>query len=151
MERCEGRIAGDSVEIPGTLCPRTGEPYKAYKSKQCTKKGGYSASIDHGDSNLPLCGVCFKRFESQSSSWNGFFDCSLPPEAKFVGSIWHTRMVEEGIRFPKQPTIKEKSETTQTIEELERWFKTMSLSEPSLQPGKLRELVKLRTQYNMEK
>jgi hypothetical protein len=67
-----------------------------HTTKQCEEDASYKYSVDDGDSEMLLCGGCFRRCltkKKNGSSWLGFFDCSYPPEAKVKGSSWYYWMM----------------------------------------------------------
>jgi len=160
---CHGRILGEEIEIPGTRAPRTGEPIKAYKTKECTKEGKYCIQMED-DVEFQLCSVCLHRYEKRHEKknvWYGFFDCDYPEDAHIVGSKWYNDKLErskESSAKPKKASAakdkdkekgKEKDKTKEQILELETWFKTLAISNPAEQPAKLRELLRLRKEVRL--
>lgn len=87
--RCQARVE-DTVQT----FPNTRTVY--HTTKQCEEDASYKYSVDDGDSEMLLCGGCFRRCltkKNKGSSWLGFFDCSYPPEAKVKGSRWYFWMM----------------------------------------------------------
>jgi flagellar biosynthesis GTPase FlhF len=63
-----------------------------HTTKQCEEVASHKYSVDDGDSEMLLCGGCFRSCltkKNKGSSWLGFFDCSYPPDAKVKGSRWY--------------------------------------------------------------
>ena len=87
--RCQARVE-DMVQT----FPNTKAVY--HTTKQCEEDASRKYSVDDGDSEMLLCGGCFRRCltkRTKGSSWLGFFDCSYPPEAKVKGSRWYFWML----------------------------------------------------------
>ena len=154
---CHGRNLGEEIEIPCTRAPRTGEPIKAYKTKECTKEGKYCIQMED-DVEFQLCSGCLHRYEKRHEKknvWYGFFDCDYPEDAHIVGSKWYNDMLAKAKETPAKPKKespaknKEKEKSKEQILELETWFKTLAISNPAEQPAKLRELLRLRKEVRL--
>ena len=83
--RCQARVED-------MLCtfPKMETTY--HTTKQCEEVASHKYSVDDGDSEMLLCGGCFRSCltkKNKGSSWLGFFDCSYPPDAKVKGSRWY--------------------------------------------------------------
>ena len=105
--RCEGRVYGDKVEMPGTKAPAGGVLH-AYKIAQCERQGKTRFAIvedntarkledkeEQGESEgvAHLCTICVKRWEARKDhpeNWHGFFDMDTWPDTShFVGGAWY--------------------------------------------------------------
>jgi hypothetical protein len=83
--RCDARVEDALQTFPNTKIVY-------HTTKQCEEIASHKYSIDDGDSEMLLCGGCFRRCltnKNKNTSWLGFFDCSYPPEAKVKGSNWY--------------------------------------------------------------
>lgn len=91
--RCDARIYGDKLEIPGTKSPK-GTPYVCYKPAQCDRKASMRIPTED-DGSLYLCKLCFKRYtarEEMPVNWHGFFDDDgAPATSHFVNGAWHRK------------------------------------------------------------
>lgn len=117
--RCQARVE-DTVQT----FPNTRTVY--HTTKQCEEDASRKYSVDDGDSEMLLCGGCFRRCltkKTKGSSWLGFFDCSYPPEAKVKGSSWYYWMLSS-------TQVEEEAEEDAPEEELCEDMAKCSLSEP---------------------
>jgi hypothetical protein len=117
--RCQARVE-DTVQT----FPNTRTVY--HTTKQCEEDASRKYSVDDGDSEMLLCGGCFRRCltkKTKGSSWLGFFDCSYPPEAKVKGSSWYYWMLSS-------TQAEEEAEEDAPEEELCEEMAKCSLSEP---------------------
>ena len=92
MATCQGRVQGRAVPIPGTNL-------RAYATKECAKPAHTKIPIDDGESKIPLCLACSKRYQQRDNSacpWLGFFDGDVPPNAHVVGSAWYKAALAQG-------------------------------------------------------
>ena len=83
--RCQARILDRLFTFSNTKITY-------HTTKECGEIAVHKYSVDDGDSEMSLCGSCFRRSKTKKdndSSWLGFFDCSYPPEAKVKGSRWY--------------------------------------------------------------
>lgn len=91
--RCDARIYGEKLEIPGTKSPK-GTPYACYKPAQCDRKASMRIPTED-DGSLYLCKLCFKRYtarEEMPVNWHGFFDDDgAPATSHFVNGAWHRK------------------------------------------------------------
>ena len=116
--RCQARVE-DAVQT----FPNTRTVY--HTTKQCEEDASRKYSVDDGDSEMLLCGGCFRRCltkKTKGSSWLGFFDCSYPPEAKVKGSRWYYWMLS---------STQTEAEEEEPEEELCEDMAKCSLSEPA--------------------
>ena len=116
--RCQARVE-DAVQT----FPNTRTVY--HTTKQCEEDASRKYSVDDGDSEMLLCGGCFRRCltkKTKGSSWLGFFDCSYPPEAKVKGSRWYYWMLSSTQTEPEEE---------EPEEELCEDMAKCSLSEPA--------------------
>lgn len=97
VRRCEARIYGQKLAIPGTVSP-TGEPYSCYKPAQCAFKASQFIEDEDGG-RLYLCTVCTKRYNARTLypiDWHGFFDDDGAPETShFINSTWYKQKLAE--------------------------------------------------------
>lgn len=87
--RCQARVEDMTETFPNTRIVY-------HTTKQCEEDASRKYSVDDGDSEMLLCGGCFRRClskKNKGSSWLGFFDCSYPPDAKVKGSRWYFWML----------------------------------------------------------
>ena len=108
--RCQARVED-------MLCtfPNTETAY--HTTKQCEEVASHKYSVDDGDSEMLLCGGCFRRCLTKKSggSWLGFFDCSYPPDAKVKGSRWYFWTLSNSASTP----VEEEEEAEEEEEEEE--------------------------------
>ena len=119
--RCQARVE-DTVQT----FPNTRTVY--HTTKQCEEDASRKYSVDDGDSEMLLCGGCFRRCltkKTKGSSWLGFFDCSYPPEAKVKGSRWYYWMLSNSAEASSEEEASDGLE-----EELCEDMAKCSLSEP---------------------
>jgi hypothetical protein len=123
--RCNARVE----DMPCTF-PNSEIVY--HTTKQCEEIASHKYSVDDGDSEMLLCGGCFRRCltkKNKISSWLGFFDCSYPPDAKVKGSSWYFWTLsnplpeeeeeEEEVVEEKEEVVAEKEEKEEVVEEKE--------------------------------
>ena len=119
--RCQARVE-DTVQT----FPNTRVVY--HTTRQCEEDASRKYSADDGDSEMLLCGGCFRRCltkKNKGSSWLGFFDCSYPPEAKVKGSRWYFWMLSNS---PAEAEA-EAEEVDEAVEELSEDMAQCTLSE----------------------
>lgn len=104
--RCQARVEDTLQTFPNTKTVY-------HTTKQCEEIASRKYPVDNGDSEMLLCGGCFRRCltkKNKGSSWLGFFDCSYPPEAKVKGSSWYYWMLSS--------SSSQETEDTEETEEL---------------------------------
>ena len=122
--RCQARVEDTLQTFPNTKTVY-------HTTKQCEEIASRKYPVDNGDSEMLLCGGCFRRCltkKNKGSSWLGFFDCSYPPEAKVKGSRWYFWMLSNSQEDA------ESSEGAEDAEDLRDEMAKCSLSDNVVEP-----------------
>ncbi len=81
---CQTRVATTSFVIPTT-------DHVVWRTTVCGNKATTTVTTDDGDSQIPICSSCVKRYvtkHKENSTWLGWFDGSVPNKAPVFDSHW---------------------------------------------------------------
>ena len=81
---CEARIQTTSFVVPGT-------EHVVWRTRACGTKTDRTVTTDDGDSQIPICSSCVKRYvtkHKEDSTWLGWFDGLVPKHAHIFDSNW---------------------------------------------------------------
>lgn len=129
---CFARILDKPFTIEGTVCHTTTE---------CGRDGFKKITIDDGDAYFMICSDCFRRFltkGSRNSTWYGWFDCDIPPDARVKGSVWWR---ETSLAAKKDKEVKE---VLEEIDEILSQASSQESVEPPPKPTSKKEMLEKR-------
>lgn len=81
---CQARVKTTSFKIPHT-------DLEVWRTTPCNTKTERTVTTDDGDSVIPICSACAKRYITKhkpGTSWLGWFDGSVPKDAPIYDSYW---------------------------------------------------------------
>lgn len=138
---------------------------------ECGKPSFKKVTVDDGDAFFHICRECLAKYLTKlrpETSWIGWFDCDILPEARVKGSKWYwSVMLEEYNKAntktpltyptpsilnkwyssltPAPPAKTEKDVLNEKITELQEWLKTTGkTANPFETMKKMKELKELK-------
>lgn len=86
---CQARVLTTSFKIPSAA--EGGETHVVWRTTVCGAKTDRTVTTDDGDSTIPICSACVKRYvtkHKEESKWYGWFDGDVPSKAPIFDSKW---------------------------------------------------------------
>ena len=157
---CQASVRNQSFQFFGN---------EVFTTTECGKPSFKKVTVDDGDAFFHICHECLAKYLTKlrpGTSWIGWFDCDINPEARVKGSKWYWSVMlaeynkantKTPLTYPTPivlnkwyaslaaPAPNPKDELEKKIVELQEWMKTTGkTANPFETMKKIKELKELK-------